>query len=109
MFGKQLKNAKALLKDTLIETIGPNAYWVFLFGSRAVGTNSERSDYDIGILGKNKLPLRELARIKNKLEDLPLVVNVDIVDFNRVSEDFKRIALEKIEIWNKPKIDLPLV
>jgi hypothetical protein len=28
---------------------------------------------------------------------------VDVVDFTRVDEDFKNLALKHIKIWNQPK------
>lgn len=86
--------------------------FVFLFGSRAAGRFSERSDYDLGIMffepSGNKtsvlndsnslkpVPLDLLSRMKGDLEDLPILQRIELVDFSRVSGEFRLIALEGI-------------
>ena len=47
--------------------------------------------------------------IKDELEDHPIPVDVDIVDFSTVSSEFKKIALKKIQLWNNPKTSLKLI
>lgn len=74
-------------------------YQIFLFGSRARGNFRKNSDYDVGILGKEKMKLREYLAIKRSLDALPY--SIDLVDFNRVSSDFKNIALKNISVWKK--------
>jgi hypothetical protein len=37
-------------------------------------------------------------KIKNKLRELPYLI--DLVDFNAVDNEFKKIALNKIIKWN---------
>ena len=73
---------------------------IFLFGSYVNGNFRKNSDYDIWILGKYKLPLRDYLSLKRELND-KINYKVDLVDFNRVSEDFKKIALKNIELWSK--------
>jgi predicted nucleotidyltransferase len=68
------------------------AYRIFLFGSRAEGTARERSDIDIGIEGPCPVPHEALALIQEELEEAPTLYSVDIVDFSRVPEKFRRIA-----------------
>jgi predicted nucleotidyltransferase len=67
---------------------------IFLFGSRAKGTCTNRSDYDFGIDAGAKLPLDAWERVEADVEDLPTLHRIDIVDFWRVSKEFMTFALE---------------
>jgi predicted nucleotidyltransferase len=71
---------------------------VFLFGSRVWGTANNRSDFDIGIESDEKIPIGSLGNIREKLEDLPVLQKVDIVDFGGVADTFKNHAKKKIKI-----------
>lgn len=42
-----------------------DGYKIFLFGSRTSGSNKERSDIDIGILGNKKLPTKIFFELEN--------------------------------------------
>jgi len=72
-------------------------YKIFFFGSRVKGDNFERSDIDIGIKGKEPVPLAVKFEIKEDLEKLPTLYKIDLVDFVQVSSDFKKMALKHIE------------
>ena len=74
------------------------AYRVFLFGSRATGTARDRSDIDIGIEGPVPVPRQALAAIEDELEEAPTLYTVEIVDFARVSESFRRVARDRIPL-----------
>ena len=72
------------------------AYRVFLFGSRAAGSAGERSDIDIGIEGPAPVPHSALAAIRDELDQAPTLYTIDIVDFTRVPEKFRRVAHQRI-------------
>ena len=74
------------------------AYRVFLFGSRATGSAGERSDIDIGIEGPSPIPRAALAAIADELEEAPTLYTIEIVDFARVSENFRRVAERQIPL-----------
>lgn len=82
---------------------------IFLFGSRAGDDPFPFSDYDVGIYTGHKIPPMTLAKIKDKLEDYPIPVDIDLVDFSRVSDEFKQLAIKGIKIWNRPRKDLKLI
>jgi predicted nucleotidyltransferase len=65
------------------------------------GGGDERSDIDIGIEASEPIPLATLAMIKNDLEECNIIYKLDLVDFKRVSEEFKNFALKNIEpiVW----------
>ncbi len=74
------------------------AYRVFLFGSRATGTARDRSDIDIGIEGPAPVRREVLAAIHDELDEAPTLYTVDVVDFARMSETFRRVARERIQL-----------
>ena len=57
-------------------------YRVFLFGSRAAGSATARSDIDIGIEGPAPVPRSALAAIQEELEEAPTLYTIDVVDFS---------------------------
>ncbi len=74
---------------------------VFLFGSRATGRATERSDYDIGIEAETALSPGVIFAIEEDLDRLPDLHTVEVVDFHRVSEAFRRVAKEKIRVLSE--------
>src|SRR3989339_1430182 len=73
-------------------------YKVFIFGSRVNGQGSERSDIDIGIEADDKIPSNIMEDIKAELEKIPTLKKFDVVDFKDVNDDFREVALKKIEL-----------
>ena len=74
------------------------AYRVFLFGSRAEGTARPRSDIDIGIEGPAPVPREAMALIEEELEEAPTLYTIEVVDFARVPENFRRVASRRIQL-----------
>ncbi len=92
-------DAETEIKKIIFKYLSPKDHQVFLFGSRAVGNNNTKSDYDVGILGPKEIPTLNLSAIREELENSNIVYKVDVVDFNRVSPRFKGLALKKIKLW----------
>ena len=74
------------------------AYRVFLFGSRATGSEARHSDIDIGIEGPAPVPPATLAAIQDELEEAPTLYTIDVVDFARATEQFREVALARIPL-----------
>lgn len=73
----------------------PNArYRLFLFGSRSQGMETDRSDYDLGILADRILPLSTMARIREDLEAIPILQRIDLVDLSAADPTFVKNALK---------------
>jgi len=70
-------------------------YKVFLFGSRATGHGTERSDHDVGIEAEGNISFSVLANIRLDVDALPTLRKVDVVDFGRVNAAFKAVAKER--------------
>lgn len=103
------QEVKSYILQIVAKYLDLSRFYVFLFGSRATGQNFPRSDWDIGVFGSEKIPGDKMAQLKGDLEDSNIVYMVDVVDFQGLTEDFKKIALSKIELWNTPKIKLALI
>jgi len=73
-------------------------YRLFYFGSRVSGRATSRSDFDIGVEAESKIPLYVIEKIKEELEEVPILQKIDLVDFSRVSEDFLMEAKKNMEI-----------
>lgn len=77
-----------------------NKHKVFIFGSRVIGKGNDRSDIDVGIEGEKEVSLMLMGKIKDETGELPTLYKIDIVDFFNLSDKFKEVAKEKIEIIN---------
>lgn len=66
---------------------------IFLFGSRATQTNQNpRADIDIGIIADDPLPLHQMARLREAIEEIPTLLKIDIVDFTGRNDAFTTVA-----------------
>ncbi|MBU1171819.1 MAG: nucleotidyltransferase domain-containing protein [Proteobacteria bacterium] len=92
-----------ILKDIILSLVDTEKVMVFLFGSRASGGHTSRSDADIGLLSDDKLPHDLFHKIRNAIDESIIPWKVDVVDFTKVSPSFKDEALKDIVIWNTPK------
>lgn len=72
---------------------------IFLFGSRATGQHTPRSDYDIGIDAVAPIALATLGRIQADLDELPVLPKIEVVDLHRVGETFRQAALASAKAW----------
>ena len=81
-----------MIKRILEARLGKTSYQFKIFGSRASGKARAYSDIDVAIIGDKPVSLTDLAYINDLIEQSSIPVNVDVVDFSRVSEDFKNIA-----------------
>lgn len=86
------KTIRAVAKQTKSEL--PSGYRVLLFGSWAEGSARAGSDIDIGILGVKPVSQRTLVQIRQKVDDLPTLRKIDIVDLSSTSERFRMRALK---------------
>jgi predicted nucleotidyltransferase len=90
------------LKKEILEIVGQeidlSKYRVFFFGSRVENKGTERSDIDIGIEGPQPVPAEKFLNIQEKIENLPTLYKIEVVDFCRVFPEFREVARQQIEI-----------
>lgn len=97
MLDSMLRNQ---LKNTVFRFLSPAAVTIFVFGSRASGSASKFSDVDLGIKTKKQLPVGVLSDIEEAFENSDLPYGVDVVDFSKVSNKFKEVAMKNIIYLN---------
>jgi predicted nucleotidyltransferase len=82
----------------IIEIFFPEAK-MYLFGSRARGDNTERSDIDIAIDAGRPMSLTEKGQILSMIDALNMPQKTDIVDWHRAPEALKNSILKEGVLW----------
>lgn len=88
-------------QDTIIKLLTvlfPNAK-IYLFGSRARGTERPESDIDIAIDIGSIIHFLELAKARNIVEALYIPQKIDIVDLTSVDKEMREIILKEGILW----------
>ncbi len=67
-----------------------------IFGSRAKGHAKEFSDLDIVILSQEKIPLQDLFLVTDAFAESDLPFIVDLVDWQRITEEFREIVKQQM-------------
>lgn len=84
------------LRKEITEIVGQylnlSEYKVFFFGSRVSNKGNEHSDVDIGIEGPNEISHEIMAKIREDIDNLPILYKIEIVDFKNVSPDFREVV-----------------
>lgn len=93
----EIEEVKKEITKILQEELKNSTIKAFFFGSRVLGTAQERSDLDVGIESVNPIPKEVFYKIKSRLESIPTLYTIDLVDFALISEDFRKVAKVKIE------------
>jgi len=70
-----------------------------LFGSRARGTNTPGGDIDVAIDIGQPIKLRDMTRIRATLENLPISLEIDIVDMHNIPAELKAIIMAEGVVW----------
>jgi type I restriction enzyme S subunit len=74
-----------------------------VFGSRYKWTANDYSDLDIALAGEKKLTLKKLCAVKDAFEESTLPFRVDVLDWNAVSAEFRKIISNGYEVIYAPK------
>ena len=94
MATKKEKAEKILAKliKFLKEELDPEK--IILFGSRAKGKSVPYSDIDLAIVGSTKPPLRNLRKLKEKIEIISWPFFVDLIFLEEIDEEFKELVMK---------------
>jgi len=90
--GEQVKPEYKKFVIESIQKFFPDAE-ILAFGSRVKGTALEYSDLDVAIKSQNILSPIEWARLEEVFEESDLPYKIDLVEFSKLDEDFKKIIL----------------
>ena len=72
---------------------------VIIFGSRARGAHKSGSDIDVALDIGEPIPLAEMARIRVTLENIPLALEIDVVDMYNIPAELKNLILNEGIVW----------
>ncbi len=92
---RQLETIKRILGEYVGECE------VRAFGSRVNGSAKGYSDIDVAVIGPNKMERRTKMLLREAFEESDLPFRVDIIDYNRASDEFRAIINAKYEILQK--------
>jgi type I restriction enzyme S subunit len=79
----------SIIKD-VIEKYAPDCD-VLVFGSRYKWTPKDYSDLDLAFVAEGELGLKRRSLIEEAFSESSLPYRVDVVDYNRVSPEFRKI------------------
>lgn len=82
----------------VISALMPNVK-IYLFGSRARGTNAPMADIDIALDGDKELSRRDVDEVKSMFKESNIMYIIDIVDFHSVSKLMQQQILKDRIIW----------
>lgn len=82
----------------IISALIPEAK-IYLFGSRARGTNSERADIDIALDAGKRLEARDVYEISCMFKESFIMYDIDVVDLYQVSDLMRSEILKDKIIW----------
>jgi predicted nucleotidyltransferase len=83
------ESSLVLVRDILKKTV-PNIE-VRAFGSRVKGTNRKYSDLDLALVSEVRLGISILGNVREAFMESTLPFRVDVLDYNGVSENFRKI------------------
>ncbi len=93
----EIEEVKEQVREIIKEELKSGDYSAFFFGSRIVGNYSKTSDLDVGFDGPDLVPKDIMYKIKSRIDAIPSLYSIDIVDLQSVGDEFKKIAKSKIE------------
>jgi predicted nucleotidyltransferase len=100
---KEAKLKKQIL-EIIFKYIPQETCAIFLFGSIAQKKVYPSSDIDIGIICDKALKNSILVKIKEGLEEVRTLRDIDITDFSSIQDkNFLKIALKEVKIWHQTK------
>lgn len=94
-----MDNYVAMCKQILLEQLADTDIAVYLFGSRAKGTERPTSDIDIALDAKGPVPALVYDKVLHALEHSVIPYKFDVIDMHQISADFKNIILKEGIQW----------
>lgn len=95
----RLASYRSQITAILAETLVGEKCVVYLFGSRATGTFTATSDFDIAVLTVGDIN-RKLSLAREKLERSNIPFKVDLIELRLTSAEFSRqVQTEGLVLW----------
>ncbi|MDQ7038434.1 MAG: nucleotidyltransferase domain-containing protein [Aquificota bacterium] len=84
----------------IVEALGGADCIVVFFGTVVGGSFDRCSDIDVGVFCGRELTPEEYGRVLDRLEELPILREVDLVDLARVNDrEFLKAVVEGGKVW----------
>src|SRR4051794_40549565 len=96
-----IAEAHARIVRNILRAHLPGSVKVWVFGSRATGRARAYSDLDLAIDAERRLTLDECAILGEAFSDSDLPYRVDIVDWQAVDENFRRLIVAQLVPLNR--------
>lgn len=74
------------------QILGPNIE-VLWFGSWVKGTAQPHADIDIAVTASEAIPLQEMAALRDAIDHLPTLHEIDLIDLLTVGQTFREEIL----------------
>lgn len=72
---------------------------IYLFGSRARGTNRPGADVDLALDAGEKIPMKIIFAIKSDIEESTIPILVDVIDLATTTESFQEEVARDGVLW----------
>lgn len=90
-FSKRETEILGKVTDILVRRFKPGK--ILLFGSRAKGSFSRGSDFDLAIEGEKPTPALERT-VRDEIEKVSGLYNIDLVYLSNVDDDFRNVIIK---------------
>ncbi|RUM61157.1 MAG: nucleotidyltransferase domain-containing protein [Persephonella sp.] len=93
-FDYKYPKIQKLLKEIIkiLEKDIKSPFKLYIFGSFATGKASYFSDLDLALETKKDLPISDLHKIKEEIENLRTLRKIDFVYLNKAPENLKKVV-----------------
>ena len=72
------------------------------FGSRINGRAQKYSDLDLALVRKERINWRKLEALKDAFAESDLPMMIDVLDWNSISDEFRRVIEDEFTVIQKP-------
>lgn len=90
-----------MIKEVVLAGLSDEDVSIALFGSMVNKKIHRSSDVDVAIVPRDGWDRTKLVLLRERLENLNIPYNVELVDFSSVSGKFREIALQSVIWWRK--------
>ena len=87
------------VRRLVLDALADHPVKVYLFGSRATGTATRKSDVDVAVDPAAPLPARVLSDLREALEESTIHYFVDVADLSTVDAEFRRHVISEAVPW----------
>jgi hypothetical protein len=91
------KEVLRLVKGIIQLVLPDKSPKLFIFGSQVGLDEWKNADIDLGLDAGEPIEWEKISTIKSLIEGIPTLYKFDVVDFARVSDRFRSVALKNIE------------